>query len=129
MSIFNLLENNKVRKPQNQYTLSTESLFQFTEIRGGTIVLKDGGLRSIIKVEGINLDLRSYEEQVQIIEQYKRFLNALDFPIQIIVHNSYLDLSDYINLMKDQVEKIANPTLASYGEEYISFMDAINTKE
>lgn len=129
MSIFNLLENNKVRKEQNQHTLSTESLFQFTEIRGETIILKDGWLRSIIKVEGINLDLRSYEEQLQIIEQYKRFLNALDFPIQIIVHNSYLDLSDYINLMKEQVEKITNPTLASYGEEYISFMDAINTKE
>jgi len=82
-----------------------------------------------VRVEGINLDLKSYEEQVEIIEQYKRFLNALDFPIQILVHNAYLDLSDYINLMKAQVEKIENPTLASYGEEYVSFMDAINLKE
>lgn len=129
MSIFNLFENNKVRNEKTQYALSTESLFQFTEIRGSTILLKDGWLRSIIKVEGINLDLRSYDEQLQIIEQYKRFLNALDFPIQIIVHNTYLDLSDYINLMKEQVEKIDNPTLASYGEEYVSFMDAINMKE
>lgn len=129
MSILNLLENNKVRNEKTAYALSTESLFQFTEIRGNTIVLKDGGLRSIIKVEGINLDLRSYDEQVQVIEQYKRFLNALDFPIQIIVHNTYLDLSDYINLMRDQVAKISNTTLAGYGEEYVSFMDAINTKE
>jgi len=129
MSVFNLFENNKVRNEKTQYALSTESLFQFTEIRGSTIVLKDGGLRSIIKVEGINLDLRSYDEQLQVIEQYKRFLNALDFPIQIIVHNTYLDLSDYINLMREQVDKITNSTLASYGEEYVSFMDAINTKE
>lgn len=129
MSLSNLFENNKVRKEQNQYTLSTESLFQFTEIRGSAIVLKDWWLRSIIKVEGINLDLKSYEEQMEVIEQYKRFLNALDFPIQIIVHNTYLDLSDYINLMKTQVEKIDNPVLASYGEEYVSFMDAINLKE
>gem|GEM_PF-3399097 len=42
MSIFSLFENNKVRKEQNQYTMSTESLFQFTEIRGTTVVLKDG---------------------------------------------------------------------------------------
>jgi len=77
--MFNLFENNKVRKEKHDHTLSTESLFHFTEIRGSTMVLKDGGLRAIVKVEGINLDLRSYEEQIEIIEQYKRFSMHLIF--------------------------------------------------
>ncbi|MBP7007480.1 hypothetical protein KBB05_01810 [Patescibacteria group bacterium] len=48
------------------------------------------------------------------INSYKRFLNGIDFPIQILVHNTYLDLSDYINYLKDQTTHITNSTLASY---------------
>jgi hypothetical protein len=32
-------------------------------------------MRSVIKVDGLNLDLKNYDEQQVIIEQYKRFLN------------------------------------------------------
>ncbi|MBO4203709.1 hypothetical protein J5893_02655 [bacterium] len=71
-------------------------MLPISEIRDGTIILKDGGLRGILKVEGLNLDLKNADEQAVVLEQYKRFLNGLDFPIQILVRNTYLDLTDYL---------------------------------
>jgi hypothetical protein len=53
-------------------------------------------LRAILRVDGVNLDLKDSEDQQAILERYKRFLNGLDFPIQILVRNTYLDLTPYI---------------------------------
>jgi hypothetical protein len=86
-------------------------MLPISEIRGDTIILKDGGIRSILRVTGINLDLRNGDEQEVIIEQYKKFLNGLDFPIQLLIRNTYLDLSMYLNFMKDKVSLIDNTTL------------------
>ncbi|GHV25407.1 MAG: hypothetical protein LBD11_06805 [Candidatus Peribacteria bacterium] len=71
-------------------------MLPISEIRDGVVILKDGGLRGIIRVEGLNLDLKNYDEQQVVLEQYKRFLNGLSFPIQILVRNTYLDLTDYL---------------------------------
>lgn len=104
-------------------------MLKFGEIRDGVLIMKDGGLRAVIKVSGLNLDLQSYDEQQRIIEQYKRFLNGLDFPIQISIHNTYLDLSDYVEMMKHHVAQIEQDTLAEYGRQYTSFLEDINMKE
>ena len=122
-------QNNKIHENAKNSVFDTENMLPISEIRWDCLILKDGGLRSIIKIDGLNLDLKSYEEQEQIIEQYKKFLNWLDFPIQIFVHNSYLDLTDYIEYMKDKTKNIVNDNLKSYSEQYISFMDNINNKE
>jgi hypothetical protein len=37
--------------------------------------MKDGGLRAILRINGINLDLKNGEEQQIVLEQYKKFLN------------------------------------------------------
>lgn len=117
-------QNNSIPKIAN-----TESLIKFSEIRNNTIIMNDGSLRAIVKATGLNLDLRSPDEQAMAINSYKRFLNGLDFPIQIIVHNTYLDLTDYINYLKDQVKTISNSTLAEYGKQYYKFLEDINLQE
>ncbi|MBP7848253.1 hypothetical protein KA013_03500, partial [Patescibacteria group bacterium] len=78
-------------------------MLPLSEIRSDTIILKDGGLRAILKIDGLNIDLRNYEEQEATVEQYKRFLNGLEFPIQILIRNTYLELSDYITYMHEHV--------------------------
>ena len=83
------------------------------------MVLKDGGLRAVIKVSGLNLDLKNADEQDVVIQQYKRFLNGLDFPIQILVRSTYLDLTHYLNYMKDNVKNIDNDTLKQHGDQYV----------
>jgi type IV secretory pathway VirB4 component len=100
-----------------------------SEIRDGVVILKDGGLRGIIKVEGLNLDLKNYDEQQVVLEQYKRFLNGLSFPIQILVRNTYLDLTDYLGYMKGNLSGIENPALKNQGESYLSFLEGIDSQQ
>lgn len=128
MNLFNFnkksFQKNSIPKIAN-----TEKLIPFSEIRNNTIIMNDGSLRGIVKATWLNLDLKSPDEQMMAINSYKRFLNGIDFPIQILVHNTYLDLSDYINYLKDQTTHITNSTLASYWQEYTKFLEQINLQE
>ncbi len=119
----------QMQKWRNNMPFNTENMLPISEIRGDVVILKDGWLRSIIKVFWLNLDLKNYEEQLISIEQYKRFLNWLDFPIQIVARSSYLDLTDYIEYMKERVELIENEVLKEQWNLYISFLDEINSKQ
>jgi hypothetical protein len=75
------------------------------------------------------MDLKNFEEQQIILEQYKKFLNGMDFPIQIIVRNAYLDLSDYLNYVKKNVAVIENTTLQKQGEAYFAFLQNIDMQQ
>ena len=104
-------------------------MLPISEIKNDTIILKDWGLRCILKISGLNLDLKNSDEQQIILEQYKKFLNGLDFPIQILARNSYLDLSNYINYMKDNTSKIDNIILKKQANEYVSFLEDIDLQQ
>lgn len=122
-------EKDKIQKAKVNNVFNTETLLPISEIRGDTIILKDGWLRAILKITGINLDLRNYDEQEIVVEQYKRFLNGLDFPLQIFVRNTYLELSDYIQYMSEHVATIDHNLLADQGTAYINFLDEINRQQ
>ena len=129
MALLGNKENKKVQKWKQNNVYNTETMLPISEIRGNTVILKDDGLRGVVKVTWLNIDLKNYDEQLQTIEQYKRFLNGLDFPIQILVRNNYLELSDYISYMKGNVKVIGNDTLQAQGEAYIDFLSDINSQQ
>lgn len=129
MSLFNLGEQTKIQKKKHENVFNTETMLPFSEIKNDTVILKDGWLRAILRITGLNLDLKNFDEQQIVLEQYKKFLNGLDFPVQILVRNSYLDLSNYINYMKENVEKIENTTLKKQGNGYISFLQDIDMQQ
>lgn len=122
-------ENKKIQKWKKNNVYNTETMLPFSEIRSDTIILKDGGIRSVIKVEWVNIDLKNYDEQEVVVEQYKRFLNGLDFPVQILIRNTYLELSDYITYMNKNVDKIEHPALKEQWDGYVSFLNKINLQQ
>ena len=123
-------EKKKIQKSKHkQDAFNTETMLDISEIRWDTLILKDHWIRWIIKASWLNLDLRNYEEQEVVVEQYKKFLNWLDFPIQIMVRNNYLDLSDYITYLKNNVSKIENDVLKWQWENYIKFIEEIDSKQ
>ncbi len=123
-------EKDKVQKWKANNVFNTETMLPISEIRWETIILKDGGIRAILRLTGVNLDLRNYDEQEVIAEQYKKFLNWLDFPIQILVRNTYLELSDFITYVQGYTTKIATDSLLrGQADSYVSFLDQINAKQ
>ncbi|NCO44881.1 hypothetical protein GW888_02290, partial [Candidatus Wolfebacteria bacterium] len=66
---------------------STQQFVEVKDIRGDAIIMKNGSLRRVLMVSGINFELKSEEEQNIIIYAYQNFLNTLDFSAQIIIHS------------------------------------------
>jgi len=122
-------DQNKIQKSPADSLFNTEAMLPISEIRDGVIILKDGGLRTILRIEGLNLDLKNYEEQQVVLEQYKRFLNGLSFPIQILIRNTYLDLTDYLAYITENLSHIENPALKGQGQSYLSFLEGIDSQQ
>jgi hypothetical protein len=64
-----------------------------------------------------------------VLEQYKKFLNGLEFPMQILVRNTFLDLSSYLNYIQANIDPIENPVLKSQGEAYYRFLQNIDMQQ
>lgn len=129
MELFNLWDQNKIKKSKIDNMFNTETMLPISEIKNDTLILKDGWIRAILKVDWVNLDLKNFDEQEILLEQYKRFLNWLSFPIQIVVRNNYLDLSKYLNYISSNLSKITNPTLKSTWDSYFKFLQNIDSKQ
>lgn len=99
-------ENQNIQKGKQEVQFNTETMLPISEIKDGYAILKDGGIRAVLKAEGINLDLKNFNEIQTTLEQYKRFLNGLEFPLQFLVRNTYLDLREYLNYVTTNVEKL-----------------------
>lgn len=100
----------------------TQEFVPIKEVRGGTIVLKDGGLRAIIAVSSVNLSLKSADEQIATIGQFQSFLNSIDFPVQIVVQSRRLDIRPYLNTLDEMMRKQHEPLLKLQTASYISFV-------
>jgi len=127
--LFDLWEQKQVQKSKWENVFNTETMLPVSEIKNNTIILKDWWLRHVLRVFGLNLDLRNFDEQQIVLEQYKRFLNWLSFPIQIIIRNTYLDLSNYLQYVKSNVADIDNMVLQNQWNEYASFLEDIDSKQ
>ena len=122
-------DKTKIKKWKTDNMFNTETMLPVSEVKNGIVILKDWGMRSIIKVEGLNLDLKNYDEQQVIIEQYKRFLNWLSFPIQILIRNTYLDLTEYLSYLKKNLKEIDNPALKNQWNNYVTFLEWIDNQQ
>ncbi len=101
---------------------ATQEFVPIKEIRDGVIVLKDGGLRSIVLANSVNLSLKSEDEQKATIFQFQSFLNTLDFAVQISVQSRKLDIRPYLLLLEERVKVQSEPLLKLQTKEYIEFI-------
>jgi hypothetical protein len=114
-----------VKTGQKNKILSTQLYLKVSEIRDDTAVLKNGGLRAVLRTSSVNLNLKSEEEQNAVIYSYQNFLNALEFPIQIVVRSKKLDLEHYIEKLKKIGVAQGNPLLQKQTFEYIEYVSRL----
>ena len=97
---------------------STQDFLEIDQIREGVIILKSKALRGIMMVSSLNFALKSEEEQQAIIYQFQSFLNSLDFSTQIIVQSRKLNITGYLDKIKDlessQTSELMKMQTASY---------------
>lgn len=115
----------KNSKIVNGPTLSTQTYLRISEIRENTVILKNGGLRSVLKVSSINFNLKSEDEQNAIIYSYQGFLNTLEEPIQIVIRSKKLDIDKYLDDLRQKATKQSNPLLQKQTVEYADYIQKL----
>jgi len=102
---------------------ATQSFVPVQEVRNGTMILKNGGLRSVIMASSVNFALKGEDEQNAIIGAFQTFLNTLDFSVQIIVQSRELDIRPYLTLLESKSEQQNSDLMKLQLREYIRFVD------
>ncbi len=65
---------------------------------------------AILKIKPINFQILNEKEKEAITETFQKFLNSLDFPIQILMTTTNLDLEGYFNLLEKRVKETIKKT-------------------
>lgn len=97
-------------------------LVNIKDIRDDTIIMKDGGMRQIVMIGGVNFALKSEAEQNIITQGYQNFLNGVDFPLQILVHSRKVNIDHYIDGLLARRDAEESPLLRSQIDEYAEFV-------
>ncbi len=109
---------------------NTQDFVPIKEIRGGTVVLEDGSLNSILLVASLNFALKSYDEQMATIAQFQNFLNSLEFSVQICIQSRKLDIRPYIATLEEKRRDQENDLIKLQINEYMQFIqnfsDSVN---
>jgi|GEM_PF-115780 len=89
-------------KPQSQST--AQNFLDIYDITNNFTILKNGTVSIVLSVGAMNFGLLAEAEQDAVIYTYAALLNSLNYPIQIIVQSQTKDVTDYLNLLKQQEE-------------------------
>ena len=104
---------------------TTQSFLELKEIKEGVITLKNGALRGIISVSSLNFALKSEDEQKATIYQFQNFLNSLDFSLEIIIESRRLNITGYLDKLKEIGNNEENELLSIQAKEYELFIREI----
>lgn len=114
-----------VRQKKKPFSMSTQRFLPIAEIKEDTLVLKNGGLRAILRVNSLNFNLKSDIEQQGILSGYQAFVNTLLFPIQIVIRSTRLNIDPYIKLMRERAKGQTNLLLRDQAYDYADFMEKL----
>lgn len=109
----------------NKIKASTQKYLDIAEIKEDTVILKDGTVRGVLLVSSINFALKSAEEQEAIIASYGNFLNALSFPLQVVIQSRKLNTDKYLNKIKELAGQQTNELLRIQTAEYMQYIQEL----
>ena len=106
---------------------STARYLDIAELRDDVVIMKDGTIRAVIMTASINFALKSPEEQDAAIQGYVSFLNALEYPIQIVIQSRRMNIDLYIQRLRDTQKLQQNELLKAQINDYIGFVSELVT--
>ena len=87
--------------------------------------LTGGEYRAVLEISGgasmVNLDQR----RETMLAGFGAFLNALSFPVQIVVRSAPVDLVRYVSNMEDRARQSASGVLASLAHDHAAFVQSL----
>ena len=75
---------------------SVQEILPLEEIAGDVVCLRGGDYRCVLEASSVNFALKSEPEQEAILAGYRRFLNGLTYPLQVLVRVVPADVEGYL---------------------------------
>lgn len=104
---------------------NTKDFVPVQAVKNNAVILNDGSVIVIIQTSAVNFDLLSENEQLAIIGSFAALLNSLSFSIQIVIRSKKLDISHYLQSLREAERKQTNPLLQLMMQHYRAFVAAI----
>ena len=98
-----------------------EKLFRIKNINDNLIYHKNKKI-AVIKVEPINFAIKPGNEQKAISLSFQKFLNSLEFPIQILMTTESLDIDSYLKSLEKRVCNTKNSHIFTEYKQYMESM-------
>ena len=103
----------------------SQQFLELEEVKEGIIILKNKTLRGLLMVSSLNFALKSEEEQNAILYQFQDFLNSLDFSIEILIQSRKLNITGYLDILKEIERKQGNELLKTQTADYRKFIEEL----
>lgn len=104
---------------------TAQEFLEIDQVKDGIIILKNKALRGILMVSSLNFALKSEEEQNATLYQFQGFLNSLDFSCQIVVQSRRLNITGYLERLKELEMNQENDLLRLQTSEYRVFIQRL----
>jgi len=92
------------------------------EVKDGILILPGNKYRIVLEASALNFELKSEEEQDQIIDTFQNFLNALPCSIQILIRTREIDIDGYLEEFMAHNNHETNSLYKARLEEYGQFI-------
>jgi hypothetical protein len=90
-----------MRRHREPRMASVQNLLPLEDIVDGVLCLRGGDYRAVLEAQSVNFALRSDEEKEGIMAGYRAFLNALSYPVQVLVRILPTDVETYLVALRE----------------------------
>ena len=101
---------------------STQDHLEVKDIVDDLVITKSGSVALVIQTSAINFDLLAEYEQDGKVYAFAGLLNSLDFHIQILIRTRRVDISNYVDYLKEQEKDSMSEGLRKQLRIYTEFI-------
>lgn len=107
---------------------TTQDFLEFDQIREGVVILKNKALRGILMVSSLNFALKTEDQKEAIIYQFQDLLNSLDFSLHIYIKSRKLNITGYLDKLKEFEGEQESDLLKTQISTYREFIESLVEK-
>ena len=109
-------------KERARTAVSTQDHLEVKNIVDDLVITKSGSVALVLQTNAINFDLLAEYEQDNKIYAFAGLLNSLNFYIQILIRTKRIDITNYVEYLKNQNRSDITPGLNRMLNIYTKFV-------
>lgn len=99
------LKFRKVSRPSSKL----EKFIGVKEVKDD-LVITDNKKIAILRIEPFNFTIKGESEKESILQVFQKFLNSIDFPVQVLMTTDALEVNSYLKILEKRVEETVKKT-------------------